>query len=105
MRALVALAALPLLTSAAAPQRIFPPFRIIANVYYVGDDDLSSYLIATPKGNILINTGYEFSVPEIRARMTTLGLRFPDIKILLVTHAHSDHAAGMATVKRLTGAK
>jgi metallo-beta-lactamase class B len=62
-------------------------------------------LIVTPQGSILINTGFEFSVPEIRSRMKTLGFRFADIKILLVTHAHGDHAAGMATMKKLTGAK
>ena len=102
LRALVVLAALPVF---AATPPIFPPFRILGNLYYVGDDDLASYLIVTPKGNILINTGFEFSVPEIRSRVKTVGFRFADIKILLVTHAHSDHAAGMATMKRLTGAK
>ncbi len=71
----------------------------------MGDSDLASFLIVTGKGDILINTGFEFSVPEIRARMQTLKFRFADIKILLVTHAHSDHAAGMAKIKRLTGAK
>jgi metallo-beta-lactamase class B len=103
LRALVCLAAaMPLL---AANTPIFPPFRILGNLYYVGDDDLASYLIVTPQGSILINTGFEFSVPEIRSRMKTLGFRFADIKILLVTHAHGDHAAGMATMKKLTGAK
>ena len=103
LRALVFLAAaIPLL---AANTPIFPPFRILGNLYYVGDDDLASYLIVTPQGSILINTGYEFSVPDIRSRMKTLGFKFAGIKILLVTHAHSDHAAGMATMKKLTGAK
>ncbi|HXA65035.1 MAG TPA: subclass B3 metallo-beta-lactamase [Bryobacteraceae bacterium] len=103
LRALVLLAAAFPLFAANSP--IFPPFRILGNLYYVGDDDLASYLIVTPQGSILINTGYEFSVPDIRSRMKTLGFRFTDIKILLVTHAHSDHAAGMATMKKLTGAK
>lgn len=103
LRALVSLAAAIPLFSANTP--IFPPFRILGNLYYVGDEDLASYLIVTAKGSILINTGFEFSVPEIRARMKTLGFRLADIKILLVTHAHSDHAAGMATMKKLTGAK
>src|SRR5271165_446944 len=94
--------ALPLLVSG---QKIFPPLRIIGNLYYVGDNDLASYLVVTPKGDILINTGYEYSVPEIRSRIATLGFRFNDIKILLVTNAHSDHAAGEAEVKRVTGAK
>jgi len=106
LRALAVLAALPLIASAATPpQHLFPPFRIIGNLYYVGEDDLTSYLIVTPKGNILINTGFEFSAPEIQARIKMLGFRPSDLKILLVTHAHSDHAAGMATMKRTTGAK
>src|ERR1700744_5575099 len=85
--------------------RLFPPLRIIANVYYVGDDDMASYLITTPKGDILINTGYIYSVPEIQARMKILGFRYSDLKILLVTHAHSDHAAGLALIRKQTGAK
>jgi len=101
-RALFLALALPLLVSA---QKIFPPLRIVGNLYYVGDNDLASYLVVTPRGNILINTGYEYSVPEIRSRIATLGFHFNDIKILLVTHAHSDHAAGEAEVKKLTGAK
>ena len=98
--ALAATAALLATTAEAAP-----PHRVIGNIYYVGEDDLASFLIVTPKGNILINTGYEFSVPVIRAGAKSLGFRFEDIKILLVTHAHSDHAGGLAKVRRLTGAK
>ncbi|HLG99935.1 MAG TPA: subclass B3 metallo-beta-lactamase [Bryobacteraceae bacterium] len=101
-RLLLILAAFPLLASA---QKIFPPLRIVGNVYYVGDNDLASYLIVTPQGDILINTGYEYSVPEIRSRVETLGFKISDIKILLVTHAHSDHAAGQAEMKKITGAK
>src|SRR5580658_8495475 len=93
---------LPLLISA---QRIFPPLRIVGNLYYVGDNDLASYLVRTPKGDILINTGFAYSVPEIQARVRALGFRLKDIKILLVTHAHSDHVAGEARMKKLTGAK
>lgn len=83
----------------------YPPIRIAGNLYYVGDEDLASFLIVTPKGDILVNTGFEYSIAEIRERMQTLGFKTADIKILLVTHAHSDHAAGMADMKRLTGAK
>jgi metallo-beta-lactamase class B len=93
---------LPLLISA---QKIFPPLRIVGNLYYVGDNDLASYLVVTPKGDILINTGFEYSVPEIQSRVRALGFQAKDIKILLVTHAHSDHAAGEAKMKKLTGAK
>jgi metallo-beta-lactamase class B len=77
----------------------------VGNLYYVGDNDLASYLVRTPKGDILINTGFAYSVPEIQARVRALGFRLKDIKILLVTHAHSDHVAGEARMKKLTGAK
>ena len=81
------------------------PFRIAGNLYYVGTYDLACYLITTPKGHILINTGVDGSAPMIRAHVEKLGFRFPDIRILLATHAHFDHVGGMAEVKRLTGAK
>jgi metallo-beta-lactamase class B len=83
----------------------YKPFRIAGNLYYVGTYDLACYLITTPKGNILINTGLPESVPMIRAHVEALGFRFSDIKILLATHAHFDHAAGMAEIKKITGAK
>jgi metallo-beta-lactamase class B len=85
--------------------RPFPPFRIAGNLYYVGSEDLASYLIATPKGLILINSSLEASVPLIRKSVEQLGFRFSDIKILLISHAHYDHCAGSAEVKRLTGAR
>jgi len=81
------------------------PFRIAGNLYYVGSRDLASYLIVTPQGDILINSGFETSVPLIRNSVEKLGFRFADIKILLISHAHVDHDAGSAAVKRLTAAK
>jgi metallo-beta-lactamase class B len=83
----------------------FPPFRIIGNVYWVGTWDLSSYLITTPAGNILINTGLADSVPQIKAGIEQLGFKLSDIKILTATHGHFDHVAGMAELKRATGAR
>ena len=83
----------------------FPAFRMIGNVYWVGTYDLSSYLITTPQGHILINTGFPDSVPMILAGVEGLGFKFSDIKILTATHAHSDHVAGLAEIKRLTGAR
>jgi metallo-beta-lactamase class B len=83
----------------------FPPFRIVANVYWVGTYDLSSYLIVTPQGDILINTGLADSVPQIRSNIESLGFKVSDIKILMATHAHWDHVAGMAEMKRITGAR
>ncbi len=81
------------------------PFRISGNLYYVGSKDLASYLIVTPRGNILINSSLESSVPLIRNSIEKLGFRFRDTRILLISHAHFDHDAGSAEVKRLTGAK
>ncbi len=81
------------------------PYRVISNVYYVGTNYLASFLITTPEGDILINPDYQESVPLIRASVEKLGFHFRDIKIILISHAHDDHAAGCALAKRLTGAK
>ena len=83
----------------------FPPFRIADNLYYVGSKGLANYLITTPQGHILINSDLEDNVPLIRASVEQLGFKFGDIKILLISHAHWDHDAGSATIKRLTGAQ
>jgi metallo-beta-lactamase class B len=83
----------------------FPPHRIIGNVYYVGTDRLSSFLIVTPAGNILIDTTYERTVPVVEKSVADLGFKFSDIKIVLGTHAHGDHMEGDALVKELTGAQ
>jgi metallo-beta-lactamase class B len=81
------------------------PFRIAGNLYYVGSKDLASYLIVTPKGDILINSSLESSVPLIRRSIEQLGFKFNDIKVLLISHSHFDHDAGSAEVLRQTGAK
>jgi metallo-beta-lactamase class B len=81
------------------------PYRVMGNVYYVGSKDLASYLITTPQGHILINSSLESSVPLIKKSVEQLGFRFSDVKILLISHAHFDHCAGSALVKKLTGAK
>lgn len=83
----------------------FPPHRIADNLYYVGTKGLSTYLITTPQGNILINSSFERSVPLIRASVEKLGFKFADTKILLGSHAHNDHVEGHALIKELTGAK
>ncbi|MBI1809430.1 MAG: family 43 glycosylhydrolase, partial [Gemmatimonadetes bacterium] len=82
----------------------FPPFRIAGNLYYVGSKGLASYLIATPEGHVLINSDLEANVPMITASVESLGFRFEDVKVLLISHAHWDHDAGSALVKRMTGA-
>ena len=83
----------------------YPPFRIAGNLYYVGTYDLACYLIVTPKGNILINTGLANSAPMIKANVEALGFKFADLKILLTTQAHFDHMGAMAAIKKQTGAK
>src|SRR6202046_5976867 len=80
------------------------PFHIAGNLYYVGSKDLASYLVVTPQGDILINSSLESSPPLIKKSVEQLGFHFGDIKILLISHAHADHDAGSAEVKRLTGA-
>ena len=76
------------------------PFRIVGNLYYVGSRDLASYLIVTGAGDILINSNLEESVPQIRSSIEQLGQRFSDIRVLLISHAHWDHDAGSAELKR-----
>lgn len=83
----------------------FPPFRIAGNLYYVGSKGLANYLITTSRGHILINSDLEESVPLLRASVEKLGFRFTDIRILLISHAHWDHDAGSAAIKKITGAK
>lgn len=83
----------------------FPPHRMIGNIYYVGSRGLASYLITTSAGHILINSNLKTSVLQIRESIENLGFHFADVKILLISHAHFDHDAGSAEIKKLTGAK
>ena len=83
----------------------FPPHKIIANIYYVGTRTLSSFLVVTRQGNILIDSTYERNVPTIEKSVQQLGFKFSDTKILLGSHAHGDHQEGDAMVKELTGAQ
>ena len=81
------------------------PFQIADNVFYVGSQDLASYLVVTPQGNILINANLASSPPQIRASVEKLGFRWTDTRILLNSQAHFDHMAGAAQVVRETHAK
>src|SRR5947209_6114596 len=83
----------------------FPPHKIIGNIYYVGTRTLSSFLVVTPQGNILIDSTYERNVPTIEKSVQQLGFKFSDTKILLGSHAHGDHQEGDALVKQKTGAQ
>jgi metallo-beta-lactamase class B len=83
----------------------FPAFRIAGNLYYVGSQDLASYLIVAPAGDILINSNLASSPPQIKRSVESLGFHFSDIKIFLISHAHYDHCAGSAQILRETHAK
>ena len=83
----------------------FPAHHVIGNIYFVGSNSLGIYLITTPEGHILVNAGLAESVPGIQKSVETLGFKFSDVKILLISHAHYDHDAGAARIKELTGAK
>jgi len=80
------------------------PYRILGNLYYVGASDVTSFLIATPAGLILIDGGFAETVPMIRESVRKLGFKMEDVKILLNSHAHFDHAGGLAAIKKQTGA-
>lgn len=83
----------------------FPPHRVAGNVYYVGTRTLSSFLLTTPAGHILINSTYERNVRTIEKSVAQLGFKFADVRIILGTHAHGDHQEGDALAKELTGAQ
>jgi|SRR5579862_428731 len=83
----------------------FPGHKIVGNVYYVGTADYASFLITSDQGHILINPDFEDSVDLLKASVEKLGFRFRDIKIILISHAHGDHAAGTAKAKEMTGAQ
>ncbi len=103
---LIAALAYPLSAQDLHPDnRPFPPHHIIGPVYYVGASDIASFLITTPAGHILVNTGYEDTPPLIRDSILKLGFQPRDVRILLNSQAHFDHVAGQAEMQRLTGAK
>lgn len=81
------------------------PFRIVGPIYYVGTYDLASYLITTPAGHFLMDTGLESNAAQLQASIEKLGFAVRDIRILLNTQAHFDHAAGFAALKKASGAR
>ena len=83
----------------------FKPFRIIGNIYYVGTNNLACYLITSPAGYILIDTGLQESGPIVRANIEALGYKLKYVRIILSSHAHFDHVAGHAEMKTATGAQ
>jgi len=82
-----------------------PPRHLVGNIYYVGAIGVSSFLITTPEGHILLDTGFEDTVPIIQRGVEQLGFKLSDVKLLLSSHAHIDHTGGHAPMQRLTGAR
>lgn len=81
------------------------PFQIAGNLYYVGATEVTSYLITTPEGHFLLDGGFVETAPQIERNIAELGFKLTDIKCLLNSHAHFDHAGGLAELKKATGAK
>jgi metallo-beta-lactamase class B len=80
------------------------PFELYGNTYYVGTHDVSAVLITSPGGHILIDGGDEHSPKLIVAHIRQLGFKVEDIKYILNSHVHRDHAGGIAQLQRLSGA-
>jgi metallo-beta-lactamase class B len=81
-----------------------PPFRILGNLYYVGTTEITSFLITTPQGHFLLDGGFAETAPQIERNIAELGFQLRDVKFLLNSHAHFDHAGGLAELKKVTGA-
>ncbi len=81
------------------------PFRIAGNLYYVGATGVTSFLLTGPEGDVLIDGGYPETAPLIVASIAKLGFDITDVKVLLNTHAHSDHAGGLRALQEASGAE
>src|SRR5436309_13283969 len=86
------------------PNKPAPPVRIHANTYLVGTCGISSILIVGDQGDILIDGGPEAAADLIADNIRELGFRIGDIRIILMSHEHPDHAGGIARLQQLSGA-
>jgi len=89
----------------ASMKEAFPPYHMIGNISYVGSKGLACYLITTPAGDILLDTGYPDMASQIEGNIQKLGYKLSDVKIIIDSHSHIDHAGGVAELKSATGAK
>jgi metallo-beta-lactamase class B len=89
----------------AAWNKPFPPVHIIGNIYYVGASGVSSFLITTPAGHILLDGGLPETAPLIEKNIAALGFHMREVKYLLNSHAHFDHAGGLAALKEASHAR
>src|SRR5919198_3963806 len=81
------------------------PVRIHGNTYFVGTNGLSAILVTSPAGHVLIDGGLPESAPLIAANIRAAGFRVEDVKLILNSHDHFDHAGGIAALQRLSGAR
>ena len=109
MKKLLALLLLPLSTGAMAAFADWTvdqkPFKLYGNSYYVGSKGLSAVLITSPAGHILIDGTVRENAPMIARHVRQLGFKMEDIKLILNSHSHSDHAGGIAELQRMSGAQ
>ena len=85
--------------------RPIAPFQVVGPIDYVGTEGLAAYLIRTPAGAILIDAPMAENVDRVKGSIVARGVRLSDVKLILLSHAHFDHAGGLAAMKRLTGAR
>ena len=83
----------------------FPAHRVVGPVYHVGTADLACFLITSPAGHILLNSGLADSAGQIRKNVESLGFKYSDIKVLLTNQAHFDHVAALSEIQKATGAR
>lgn len=81
------------------------PFRVVGNVYYVGTEGLAAYLVVSPRGDVLLDGTLAENAPLIERNIEKLGFHVRDVKVLLNSHAHFDHAGALARLKKDTGAR
>ena len=86
-------------------QRPAEPFRIAGNLYYVGANDVASFLVTGPEGHVLIDGGYPGTAPMIIASIAKLGFDVGDVSVLLNSEPHFDHAGGLAALQQASGAE
>jgi len=81
------------------------PFRIAGNLYYVGASDVSAFLITAPEGHVVLDAGYPTTATMIMASIAKLGFDIKDVKVLLNSEPHPDHAGGLAVLQQASGAE
>ncbi|MEW5929199.1 MAG: subclass B3 metallo-beta-lactamase [Gemmatimonadota bacterium] len=86
-------------------QKYAEPFRIAGNLYYVGANDAAAFLVTGPQGHVLLDGGYPGTAPMIMASIAELGFDIRDVKVLINSEPHPDHAGGLAALQWASGAE